>query len=150
MYTAMNDVCVKSCNSKICDFTVYSDGYLIGKYRADGVIFSTPSGSTAYALSAGGPVMEPDLECIEMNLICPHSLFSRATLFSAERCLKFVNTSSDSERRMYVSIDGESEFEIGAGESIEILKGRYKINFIDLIGNSFHESLCRKMMKPIK
>ena len=61
-----------------CDFEVYSDDYLVGRYRADGVLFSTPSGSTAYALSAGGPVIEPDLECIEMTLICPHSLFSRA------------------------------------------------------------------------
>ncbi len=150
VYTALNDICAKTKNSKICDFEVYAGGYLIGKYRADGVLFSTPSGSTAYALSAGGPIIEPDLECIEMTLICPHSLFSRATLFSAERTLCFKDTTPDKTRVMSVSIDGESHIELIDGESIEICKGRHKISFIDLIGNSFHESLCKKMMKPIK
>lgn len=150
VYTALNDICIKSKNSKICDFDVYSDGYLIGRYRADGVLFSTPSGSTAYALSAGGPVIEPDLECIEMTLICPHSLFSRATLFSAERRLSFVGTKSDKEHEMGVSIDGDSYAEVPEGKPVVISRGRNTIRFIDLIGNSFHESLCRKMMKPIK
>lgn len=150
IYTALNDICAKSRNSKICDFEVYAAGYLIGGYRADGVLFSTPSGSTAYALSAGGPIIEPDLECIEMTLICPHSLFSRATLFSAERTLCFKDTTADEKRTISVSIDGETYIELTNGQSIEICKGRHKIRFIDLIGNSFHESLCRKMMKPIK
>lgn len=150
VFTAMNEVCIKSVTSRICDFSVYSDDYLIGNYRADGVLFSTPTGSTAYALSAGGPVIEPDLECIEMTQLCPHSLFSRATLFSACRRLKFVNTSSDRERLMSVSIDGEQCVELMCGQSLCIVRGRNKIKFIDLIGNSFHESLCRKMMKPIK
>lgn len=150
VYTALNDVCAKSVNSRICDFDVYSDGYLIGRYRADGVLFSSPSGSTAYALSAGGPVIEPELECIEMTLICPHSLFSRATLFSADRILEFTNTTSDSGRPMNISIDGDLYIEIKNGQSIKISRGRHKIKFIDLIGNSFHDSLCNKMMKPIK
>lgn len=150
IYTALNDICIKSKNLKICDFEVLSDGYLIGRYRADGVLFSTPSGSTAYALSAGGPVIEPDLECIEMTLICPHSLFSRATLFSAERSLIFRDTTSDSERPMCITVDGDTCIELRNGQSIEIRKGSEKVKFIDLIGNSFHESLCRKMMKPIK
>lgn len=150
VYTALNDVCAKSRNSKICNFEVYSDGYLIGRYRADGVLFSTPSGSTAYALSAGGPVIEPDLECIEMTLICPHSLFSRATLFSADRHLRFLDSTTSDERAMSISIDGDAYIEINSGQSVNIAMGRNKIQFIDLIGNSFHESLCRKMMKPIK
>ncbi|MBQ8297205.1 MAG: NAD(+)/NADH kinase [Ruminococcus sp.] len=150
LYTALNDICAKSRKSKICDFEVYSDGYLIGRYRADGVLFSTPSGSTAYALSAGGPVIEPDLECIEMTLICPHSLFSRATLFSAGRKLLFKDAASDGKSLISVSVDGEAHVDIECGQEIEICRGSHKIRFIDLIGNSFHESLCRKMMKPIK
>lgn len=150
VYTALNDIIVKSGNLKICDFEVYSDGYLIGKYRADGVLFSTPSGSTAYALSAGGPIIEPDLKCIEMNLICPHSLFSRATLFSADRKLRVKDTTADKTRPMMISIDGEKNIEISNGQSIEICRGKNKVRFVDLIGNTFHESLCRKMMKPIK
>lgn len=61
-----------------------------------------------------------------------------------------MNTSSDRERLMSVSIDGEQCVELMCGQSLCIVRGRNKIKFIDLIGNSFHESLCRKMMKPIK
>lgn len=146
IFTALNELCAKSGSSKMCAFEVYSDGYLIGRYRADGVLFSTPSGSTAYALSAGGPVIEPDLECIEMTLICPHSLFSRATLFSAERKLCIKPEGSE----MHISVDGGDYIEIEACQQVEIVRGRHNIKFIDLIGNSFHESLCKKMMKPIK
>lgn len=148
-YTALNEVSARSGSFRICDFDVYSDGYLVGKYRADGVLFSTPSGSTAYALSAGGPVIEPDLECIEMTQICPHSLFSRATLFSACRKLR-LTSSTRREEYMVISVDGELHIKLKTDESIEICRGKHNIRFINLIGNSFHESLCRKLCKPIK
>lgn len=149
VFTALNEVSARSGSFRISDFEVYSDGYLIGKYRADGVLFSTPSGSTAYALSAGGPVIEPDLECIEMTLICPHSLFSRATLFSAHRKLKLMDRTAG-EDSIVISVDGELNKRIGENESIEIMRGRNNLKFVNLVGNSFHESLCRKMCKPIK
>ena len=149
-YTALNDVAVKSDSFRICDFDVESDGYLIGRYRADGVLFSTPSGSTAYALSAGGPVIEPDLKCIEMTLICPHSLFSRATLFAPTRHIRITNTTTGENTQMIMSVDGETDIRLKSGECAEICRGTAKIRFVDLIGNSFHESLCRKMMQPIK
>ena len=148
-YTALNEVAVKSGGFRICDFDVYSDGYLVGKYRADGVLISTPSGSTAYALSAGGPVIEPDLECIEMTLICPHSLFSRATLFSCGRKLRITDKTSGDES-MVISIDGDLYRKLGENDSIEIVRGKNNVKFINLIGNSFHESLCRKLCRPIK
>lgn len=148
-YTALNEISARSGSFRICDFDVYSDGYLVGKYRADGVLFSTPSGSTAYALSAGGPVIEPDLECIEMTQICPHSLFSRATLFSACRKLR-LTSSTRREEYMVISVDGELHIKLKTDESIEICRGKHNIRFINLIGNSFHESLCRKLCKPIK
>lgn len=149
VFTALNEVSARSGSFRISDFEVYSDGYLIGKYRADGVLFSTPSGSTAYALSAGGPVIEPDLECIEMTLICPHSLFSRATLFSADRKLKLMDRTAG-DKSIVISVDGELNKYIGENESIEIMRGRNNLKFVNLVGNSFHESLCRKMCKPIK
>ena len=147
--TVLNEVSARSGSFRICDFEVYSDDYLIGRYRADGVLFSTPSGSTAYSLSAGGPVIEPDLECIEMTLICPHSLFSRATLFSPTRRLRMKDTTVRDDS-MVINVDGEHFMSLGAGDSIEICRGKNNINFIDIIGNSFHESLCKKMCKPIK
>ncbi|MBQ8182013.1 MAG: NAD(+)/NADH kinase [Ruminococcus sp.] len=149
IYTALNEISARSGSFRICDFEVYSDNYLVGKYRADGVLFSTPSGSTAYALSAGGPVIEPDLECIEMTLICPHSLFSRATVFAAGRKLRLTDRTSNGEN-MVVCVDGELYFKLHENESIDIKRGRHNIKFVNLIGNSFHESLCKKLCKPLK
>ena len=149
VYSVLNEVSARSESFRICDFEVFSEGYLIGKYRADGVLFSTPSGSTAYALSAGGPVIEPDLECIEMTLICPHSLFSRATLFSAGRHLRLTNKTASGDC-LVINVDGALHLPLGENESIDICRGSSNINFINLIGNSFHESLCRKLCRPIK
>lgn len=149
VYTALNEVSARSGSFRICDFEVFSEGYLIGRYRADGVLFSTPSGSTAYALSAGGPIIEPDLECIEMTLICPHSLFSRATLFSSERHLRLTDKTAGGDS-MVINIDGELHITLKENDSIDICRGKNNINFINLIGNSFHESLCRKLCRPIK
>lgn len=150
-FIALNDICVSEQFSKICDFAVYSEDYLIGKYRADGVLFSTPTGSTAYALSAGGPVIEPDLECIEMTLICSHSLFSRPMLFSADRRLEVVNTCPDDrESNVYVSIDGEHPLTLAKGQKLEIYRSNHKIKIIDMLGNSFHKSLGKKLMQSIK
>lgn len=149
VHTALNEVSARSGSLRICDFEVYSEGYLVGKYRADGVLFSTPSGSTAYALSSGGPIIEPDLECIEMTLICPHSLFSRATLFSAGRRLSLIDKTQNGES-MVINVDGEVHFNLHGDESIEISRGRYNIKFVNLIGNSFHESISRKLCRPIK
>jgi len=148
VHTALNEVSARSGSFRICNFEVYSENYLVGKYRADGVLLSTPSGSTAYALSAGGPVIEPDLECIEMTLICPHSLFSRTTLFSAERHIRFTNTTCGEP--MVISVDGDVNKRLRENESIEISRGKNNLKFVNLIGNSFHESLCRKLCRPIK
>lgn len=147
-YTALNEVSARSAGFRISDFDILSDEYLIGKYRADGVLFSTPSGSTAYALSAGGPVIEPDLECIEMTLICPHTLFSRTTLFSADRRLTLTDRTFRDP--IVISVDGEIKKQLAEGESVEIMRGQSKLRFVDLIGNSFHESLCRKLCRPLK
>ena len=150
-FDALNDINISGMYSKICDFGVYSGSYQLGSYRADGIIFSTPTGSTAYALSAGGPVIEPDLECIEMNLVCPHSLFSRAMLFSPERTLTVACKSSSEESPLYMSFDGESPIKISSKNKIEISKSRYKIPFVDFYSkNAFHESLSKKLMQSIK
>lgn len=150
-FNALNDINISGLYSKICDFELYSGDYQIGSYRADGIVFSTPTGSTAYALSAGGPVIEPDLECIEMTLICPHSLFSRAMLFSPERNLTVICKSASSENPAYMSFDGESPVNINGISRLDISKSRYKIPFVDFYSkNAFQESLSKKLMQSIK
>ncbi|MEG2429228.1 MAG: NAD(+)/NADH kinase, partial [Oscillospiraceae bacterium] len=77
-YIALNDIVLSNGKvSKIIDLQVYANDNKVGNFRADGLIFATPTGSTAYTLSAGGPIIEPEIECISMTPICPHSLIAR-------------------------------------------------------------------------
>ena len=123
------------------------DGWSYGGFMTISLKLKNPG--VFKTATAGGPVIEPDLECIEMNLICPHSLFARATLFSADRQLRITDRTSG-ETSLVVSVDGEPVHRMTENESIEIVRGRYTLNFVDIISNAFHDSLCRKMCKPIK
>lgn len=146
---ALNDIIVGRTYSKIFDFDIYADSFIIGSYRADGVIFSTPTGSTAYALSAGGPVIEPELECIEMNLICPHSLSARTVIFSANRILRLEYDSLNTEN-VYISVDGNSPFMLEGKQSVTIRTSEYRMKLIDMNENTFFNSLDKKLVNSIK
>lgn len=147
--TALNDVYASRLNGKICDFAVYVDEKQIGVYRADGIVFSTPTGSTAYALSAGGPVMEPDLSLIEMNLICPHSLFTRPMLFSPQRnirvCYRGAGTGG-----LRVHADGCEAAVLQNHESFSVTAAAQTMPFVDCKGHAFYDSLNGKLMQPLK
>ncbi|MDO5560617.1 MAG: NAD(+)/NADH kinase [Oscillospiraceae bacterium] len=147
-YHALNDVVVSGSYSKIADFDVYANNNLIGNYRADGVVFSTPTGSTAYSLSAGGPIIEPELECIEMNLICPHSLFTRPMIYTPDKILTLVNGSS--ENKICLCVDGNEPVVLKKGQKLRIKKSIYKIKLIDITGASFYDSLNKKLMQSLK
>ena len=144
-YTALNDVVLsRGSLSRIIDLTIDCDGKPVSQYRADGLIFSTPTGSTAYSLSAGGPVVEPSVECIVMSPICPHSLFARTVVFAADRTVT-VKTSFERSNKAYVTIDGVEGFPIQPGDTVTIRKsGRYArlISF----DQSFFEILSKKFI----
>lgn len=146
---ALNDVSVSAAYSDICDFDICCDGMTIGSYRADGAVFSTPTGSTAYSLSAGGPIIEPEMRCIEMTLICPHSLFTRPMLFSPERRLRFENTALDNPE-MFVSVDGGNAINLPRGASVEITSSSRTVKLVEVKGDNFFNSLNQKFMHPIK
>ncbi|MGN1481675.1 NAD(+)/NADH kinase [Porcipelethomonas sp.] len=146
---ALNDVSVSGIYSSICDFNIYADGNIIGSYRADGAVFSTPTGSTAYSLSAGGPIIEPEMECIEMTLICPHSLFTRPMIFSPEKKIRFEN-SLQRNPEIFVSVDGGEAIKLSVGSSVEVSKSEHKIKLVSMTENFFYNSLNNKFMHPIK
>lgn len=146
---ALNDISLSSAYSNICEFNICVDGGFMGKYRADGVVFSTPTGSTAYSLSAGGPIIEPEMKCIEMTLICPHSLFTRPMIFSPDKKITFEN-SSERNPEMYICIDGNKPFKLECGDTVEVTASNHKIKIIDIEGNTFYNSLNKKLMHPIK
>jgi len=150
-FDVLNDISVNASGSKAGDFFISTDKANIGTYRADGVLFSTPTGSTAYALSAGGPVIEPDLECIEMSLICPHTLFARPMIFFPERILTIHNVSpKDRMTNVTISIDGRTPLQFTPEDELLISKGRHKIRIAVFEDSFFYDSVSNKLMRKIK
>ncbi len=134
---ALNDISISAVYSNLCEFNININERHMGEYRADGVVFSTPTGSTAYSLSAGGPIIEPEMKCIEMTLICPHSLFTRPMIFSPDKRITFENY-SERNPEMFVCIDGNKPLKLEADGTVDITVSEHKIHIIDIQGDTFY------------
>lgn len=146
VFYALNDAVIsKGVLAKIVDLDVICDGRRLASYRADGIIFATPTGSTAYSLSAGGPVIDPQIDCISMTPICSHSLMGRSIIFSDDRRL-LVTARMDEEHAAYLSIDGEDGRHIEADDRVEIEKSDIFVQFVKLTEKPFFEILNEKIM----
>ena len=119
------------------------------KIRADGIIFSTPAGSTAYSLSAGGPIISPDAQCIEFTPLCAHSLFGRPMIFSADSEIT-VRFSAYEDSGVSLSIDGNDDMDFKEGEIIKIRRSEQQLSIIDINGSSFYKAVHNKLMRPLK
>lgn len=149
-YLALNDIVLsKDSYSKLPEFTVKSNGITVSKIRSDGLIFSTPTGSTAYALSAGGPIIEPTIECMEMTLLCAHTLLNRPMIFSGNDTIT-VSFSGYEGSAVSVSVDGDSGIRFSEGDVITITKSDIYLNLIDISGYSFYNSVNNKLIQPLK
>lgn len=116
---ALNDVLIKNeVNSRLVRLEVFANGKLVTEYYCDGVIFSTPTGSTAYNLAAGGPIIHPDAGVIAMTPICPHTLSNRTIIFRDNVKLTVFNRSQDSN--LFVAMDGQRNSSVTEGAPIEI------------------------------
>ncbi|MBQ1388022.1 MAG: NAD(+)/NADH kinase [Clostridia bacterium] len=142
---ALNDVTVTNgAISRMIDLDVYLNGEPINSYRADGVIVATPTGSTAYSLSAGGPVIEPHMKCMLMTPICPHSLFSRSVLFSDDSEVMICKGSA-SRTDPYVTVDGRNSEKIVGGDSVTMRRAPCAAKFIKLNNKNFYRILNEKL-----
>jgi len=116
---ALNDVLIKDeINSRLVRLEVFADDELVTDYTCDGLIFSTPTGSTAYNLSAGGPIVHPSAGVIAMTPICPHTLSNRSIIFRENVRLRVHNRSDDS--RLLVAMDGQRDLKVSASSPVEI------------------------------
>ncbi len=147
-YLSVNDIVFSASIGHLLDFAVRTGDTVVSKVRADGLIFSTPTGSTAYALSAGGPILAPDLMCIQMTPICPHSLSSRTMIFSPEKELSV--TADISRTDVYITSDGITSATIGANDTIIVKSSEKKLRLIDIDGNTFFEAVNNKLLNPVK
>ncbi len=144
-YTVFNDAAVtKGALSKIVDLSVECNGDTIGAYRADGLIFSTPSGGTGYSLSAGGPIVDPSIDCIIMTPICPHSLFDRSIIFSPNNTLSVRLGDGNSE--VFITVDGENVFEFCHGDVLTISKSELSVKLINIDKHEFYDVINKKFL----
>lgn len=140
----LNDAVVSNGSlSRLIDVSAKFDDDIIN-YRADGLIAATPTGSTAYSMSAGGPVVDPSLDSIILTPICPHSLYSRSLILNPNTKLKITNCNRD-DNDVFLTVDGESSKRIEANKSIEISKAEKSIKLIKIGGNSLYKTLSEKI-----
>lgn len=138
---ALNDIVFsKAPEQNLADFEIFCNGKRIDHYCADGVIFSTSTGSTAYALSAGGPVLDPSLEAILMVPICPHSIAIRPMVFGGEKTV-----SLRSRGTLYAVADGARRVTIPPGVTAVIGRSPLEPEFISFGENEFFEILTAKI-----
>jgi NAD+ kinase len=115
----LNDVVInKGALARIADHEASIDGEYVTTYKSDGVIISTPTGSTAYALSAGGPIVHPALEAIILAPICPHALTQRAIVVPSEKVLSIVIKSEVAD--VFLTIDGQEGYPLRMGDRLEV------------------------------
>lgn len=116
---ALNDVLIKDeINSRLVRLEVHADKELVTDYTCDGLIFSTPTGSTAYNLSAGGPIIHPGVEAIAMTPICPHTLSNRSIIFRQDVRLRIYSRSKGA--KLLVAMDGQRNLVFCEGSPVEI------------------------------
>lgn len=145
---ALNDIVLTRYGAlRIIQFNVYVNGELLNSYQADGMIVSTPTGSTAYNLSAGGPILEPTASMIVITPICSHALNTNSIVLSAddEIILEIGEGRDGGREKAEVSFDGENGIEMYTGDRITIRKAEDTTKLLKLSKVSFLEILRKKM-----
>jgi NAD+ kinase len=147
-FYALNDFSVtKGEFAKLVDLEVFCNQKMIMDYRADGVIFSTPTGSTGYAMSAGGPIVDIGLDTIGLTPICPHTLFSKTILFSPSNVLEVHSKEINNSANVVFSVDGERMMNLTSQDFVEISRADKTMDFINLTHNNFCDMLNAKMLE---
>lgn len=142
---ALNDVLIKDqINSRIVRLEVFADDELVTDYYCDGLIFSTPTGSTAYNLSAGGPLIHPGADVIAMTPICPHTLSNRSIIFRNGVTLRVYNLNGDSP--LLVAMDGQRNLKVCATSPIEISVSAQRLPLVQRLDYS-HFAVVRSKLK---
>ncbi len=143
-YLALNDVVIaKGADSKMLSFEARVGGDVVTRYAADGLVLATPTGSTAHALSAGGPIVTPSVEAIVMTPICPHTLSIRPLVAEAEAVFEVEMVSCDD--RALATTDGSKAFGLRQGDTVVVGRAAARAHLVDVADYSYYEILSRKM-----
>ena len=144
MYGLNDAVITNGSVSRIVDIALSENGEPVTTYRADGLIVATPTGSTAYSMSAGGPVTDPRVKCFCVTPICPHSLAARPMVFPDDSVLEIRNI-CQREKMLYLTVDGRTNCELYRGETVRITRSPLLTRLVRLKPCGFYDRLRLKM-----
>jgi len=143
-YYALNDIVVeKGAVSRIIKLRATIEGEYLNTYHADGIIISTPTGSTGYSLSAGGPILEPTMQGIIINPICPHTLAHRPIVIRADKSIEIECEQNQTD--LIFTCDGFMEQKLAPGASVIIKKSERVVKLISMKGTYFYNILREKL-----
>jgi NAD+ kinase len=143
-FEALNDIVVtKGDIARMGDFEVELDGKTVARFRADGVIVSTPTGSTAYNLAANGPILTPDVDAMVVTPICPHLLTLRPIVVRGDASLT-VRVAGIPNLAL-LTVDGQRAVELNVGDEIRCQRSKHTVNLVRLTEGGFFEALRNKL-----
>ena len=144
-FIALNEVTLaRGDTGRLVSLRACVDGELLNDYRADGLIVATPTGSTAYSLSAGGPLIAPGAAVFVITPICPHSLSQRSLVLADNSIVELSSEDRDSGPMIF-TVDGRDNIHIGPGDRIEVKKAPRSFHLLRLEGRSFYDALRQKL-----
>jgi len=143
-FEALNDAVVsKGDIARMGDFAVELDGKNVARFRADGVIVSTPTGSTAYTLAANGPILTPDVDAMVVTPVCPHLLTLRPIVVRGDACLS-VRVEGIPDKAL-LTVDGQQAVTLQLGDEVRCQRSQYTVNLVRLSESGFFEALRNKL-----
>lgn len=143
--TGLNDVVItKTQRLKIIDLDIYADQFFISHYQGDGVVIASPTGSTAYSMSAGGPIVDPIAKNMTITPVCTHSLSAKPIVLSQKRVVS-VQALTATEGAIGVSVDGEPHLGLRYGDQIIVSKSDFTTRLIRVKNINFYDILCSKL-----
>lgn len=138
---ALNEaVIANGSKAKIADLELSDNGTFISSFRADGLVVATPTGSTAYSLSAGGPILDPKLSCFCVTPICSHSLIARPLVFPDSARIEVKNV-CERQKSLYLTLDGRESFEMYFGDTAVITRSHLTTKLIRVKERSFYSKI---------
>ena len=144
-FRALNEVTLaRGQTGRLVELDAWVDGELLNHYRADGLIVATTTGSTAYSLSAGGPLIAPKAEVFVITPICPHSLSNRSLVVSHSSLVELA-PAEDAECPMFLTVDGRDVMAINQGDRIQVEQAGHALPLLRLEGRNFYSTLRQKL-----
>ena len=144
-FVALNDVVVtKTARARMIDLSVWVRDEFVTRVKADGLIVATPTGSTAYNLAAGGPIVQPTVDALILTPIAPHTLTNRPIVIPASATVR-VQPHMDSRDEVFITFDGQAGFQLEDGDEISICRAERSLRLIHPSARSYFEVLRQKL-----